>query len=100
MNMKRVEMIEGVLNLSLRRDNRYAFPGDADRDFPDGGFGAFPPVSGDRPPRPGDIQSQSDFKKNAKDMVVNLECLSQGDFGKRIAEDHEFYGKLVKDVKK
>jgi tripartite-type tricarboxylate transporter receptor subunit TctC len=40
------------------------------------------------------------FMKNAKDMAVNLEYLSPNDFGKRIAEDHEFYGKLVKDVKK
>ena len=40
------------------------------------------------------------FMKNAKDMAVNIEYLSQSDFGKRMAEDHEFYGKLVKDVKK
>ncbi len=40
------------------------------------------------------------FMKNAKDMAVNLEYLSPGDFGKKMAEDHEFYGKLVKEVKK
>jgi tripartite-type tricarboxylate transporter receptor subunit TctC len=40
------------------------------------------------------------FMKNAKDMAVNVEYLSSNDFGKRMAEDHEFYGKLVKDVKK
>jgi len=40
------------------------------------------------------------FIKNAKDMAVNIEYLSPNDFGKRMTEDHEFYGKLVKDVKK
>ena len=40
------------------------------------------------------------FMKNAKDMAVNLEYLSPNDFGKRMVEDHEFYGKLVKDIKK
>lgn len=40
------------------------------------------------------------FIKNAKDMAINLEYLSSNDFGKRMVEDHEFYGKLVKDVKK
>ena len=40
------------------------------------------------------------FVKNAKDMAVNLEYLSPADFGKLMAEDDEFYAKLVKDVKK
>jgi tripartite-type tricarboxylate transporter receptor subunit TctC len=40
------------------------------------------------------------FKKNAKDMAVNLEYLGPKDFGKLMAEDHEFYGKLVKEIKK
>lgn len=40
------------------------------------------------------------FKKNAKDMAVNLEYLSPNDFGKLMAEDHEFFGKLVKEIKK
>ncbi len=40
------------------------------------------------------------FKKNAKDMAVNLEYLSSSDFAKVMAEDDEFYGKLVKEVKK
>jgi tripartite-type tricarboxylate transporter receptor subunit TctC len=40
------------------------------------------------------------FIKNAKDMAVNLEYLSPADFGKLMAEDDEFYAKLVKDVKK
>jgi tripartite-type tricarboxylate transporter receptor subunit TctC len=39
------------------------------------------------------------FKKNAKDMSVNLEYLGSKDFGKLMAEDHEFYGKLVKEIK-
>jgi len=40
------------------------------------------------------------FRKNAKDMAVNLEYLSPADFGRLMEEDHEFYGKLVKEVKK
>lgn len=40
------------------------------------------------------------FKKNAKDMSVNLEYLSSNDFGKLMAEDHESFGKLVKEIKK
>jgi tripartite-type tricarboxylate transporter receptor subunit TctC len=40
------------------------------------------------------------FKKNAKDMAVNLEYLGPNDFGKLMAVDHEFYGKLVKEIKK
>jgi tripartite-type tricarboxylate transporter receptor subunit TctC len=40
------------------------------------------------------------FRKNAKDMAVNLEYLSSSDFAKVIAEDDEFYGKLVKEIKK
>ena len=38
--------------------------------------------------------------KNAKDMAVNLSYLGPEDFGKRMAHDHEFYGKLVKEIKK
>ncbi len=40
------------------------------------------------------------FQKNAKDMVVNLSYLGPEDFGKLMAHDHEFYGKLVKEIKK
>ena len=40
------------------------------------------------------------FKKNAKDMAVNLEYLSPGDFGKLMAEDHEFYRETGQGVKK
>lgn len=40
------------------------------------------------------------FIKNAKDMVVNLSYLGPEDFGKLMAQDHEFYGKLVKEIKK
>jgi tripartite-type tricarboxylate transporter receptor subunit TctC len=40
------------------------------------------------------------FKKTAKDMAVNLEYLSPADFGKLMAEDHESFGKLVKEIKK
>jgi len=40
------------------------------------------------------------FMKNAKDMAVNLEYMSPGELGKVMAEDHEFYGKLVKEIKK
>jgi tripartite-type tricarboxylate transporter receptor subunit TctC len=40
------------------------------------------------------------FQKNAKDMVVNLSYLGPEDFGKLMAADHEFYGKLVKEIKK
>jgi tripartite-type tricarboxylate transporter receptor subunit TctC len=40
------------------------------------------------------------FRKNAKDMVVNLSYLNPEDFGKLMASDHEFYGKLVKEIKK
>lgn len=39
------------------------------------------------------------LKKNAADMSVNLDYLGPEAFGKLIASDHEFYGKLVKDVK-
>ena len=38
--------------------------------------------------------------KNAKDMAVNLSYLGPEDFGKRMAHDHDFYGKLVKEIKK
>jgi tripartite-type tricarboxylate transporter receptor subunit TctC len=40
------------------------------------------------------------FRKNAKDMVVNLSYLGPEAFGKLMAHDHEFYGKLVKEIKK
>jgi len=40
------------------------------------------------------------FKKNAKDMVVNLSYLGPEAFGKLMARDDEFYGKLVKEIKK
>lgn len=38
--------------------------------------------------------------KNAKDMAVNLSYWSPEEFGKRMAGDHDFYGKLVKEIKK
>ncbi|MEI9475558.1 MAG: tripartite tricarboxylate transporter substrate binding protein [Deltaproteobacteria bacterium] len=40
------------------------------------------------------------FRKNAKDMVVNLSYLGPEDFGKLMASDDEYYGKLVKEIKK
>ncbi len=40
------------------------------------------------------------FKKNAKDMAVNLSYLGPEAFGKLMARDDEFYGKLVKEIKK
>ncbi len=40
------------------------------------------------------------LKKNAKDMAVNLRYLGPEAFGKVMASDHEFYGKLVKEIKK
>jgi tripartite-type tricarboxylate transporter receptor subunit TctC len=40
------------------------------------------------------------FKKNAKDMAVNLRYLGPEAFGKLMAHDDEFYGKLVKEIKK
>jgi tripartite-type tricarboxylate transporter receptor subunit TctC len=40
------------------------------------------------------------FKKNAKDMAVNLQYLDPEAFGKLMAHDHEFFGKLVKEIKK
>ncbi|MDI6726097.1 MAG: tripartite tricarboxylate transporter substrate binding protein [Smithellaceae bacterium] len=40
------------------------------------------------------------FRKNAKDMAVNLHYLSGEAFGRLMAEDHEFFGKLVKEIKK
>jgi len=40
------------------------------------------------------------LRKNAKDMAVNLQYLGPEAFGKLMAEDHEFYGKLVKEIKK
>jgi tripartite-type tricarboxylate transporter receptor subunit TctC len=40
------------------------------------------------------------FQKNAKDMSVNLRYLGPEAFGKLMAQDDEFYGKLVKEIKK
>jgi tripartite-type tricarboxylate transporter receptor subunit TctC len=40
------------------------------------------------------------LQKNAKDMAVNLRYLGPEAFGKLMADDHEFYGKLVKEIKK
>ena len=40
------------------------------------------------------------FRKNAKDMAVNLYYLGPDAYGKLMAHDHEFYGKLVKEIKK
>jgi len=40
------------------------------------------------------------FTQKAKDMAVNASYLGSGDFGKRIAGDHEFFGQLIKDMKK
>jgi tripartite-type tricarboxylate transporter receptor subunit TctC len=39
------------------------------------------------------------FLKNAKDMSVNLDYLGPKEFGKLMAADHEFYGRLVKEIK-
>jgi tripartite-type tricarboxylate transporter receptor subunit TctC len=40
------------------------------------------------------------FKKSAADMAVNLQYLGPEDFGKLMASDNEFYGELVKEIKK
>lgn len=40
------------------------------------------------------------FQKSARDMAVNLDYMGPKEFGKMMAEDHEFYSKLVKEVKK
>lgn len=40
------------------------------------------------------------FVKNAKDMACNLQYLGPEPFGKLMANDHEFFGKLVKEIKK
>ncbi len=40
------------------------------------------------------------FIKNAKYMAVNLHYLGPEEFGKLMAQDHEFYGKLIKELKK
>jgi len=40
------------------------------------------------------------FIKNAKDMVVNLSYLGPEAFAKLMASDDEYYGKLVKEIKK
>jgi len=40
------------------------------------------------------------FKKNAKDMSVELHYLGPEEFGKLMAHDHGFLGKLVSEIKK
>jgi tripartite-type tricarboxylate transporter receptor subunit TctC len=40
------------------------------------------------------------FQKNAKDMAVNLRYLGPEAFGKLMANDHEFFGDLIKAMKK
>jgi tripartite-type tricarboxylate transporter receptor subunit TctC len=40
------------------------------------------------------------FRKNAQDMAVHLSYLNSQEFGKLMASDHEFFGKLVKEIKK
>ena len=40
------------------------------------------------------------FRKNAKDMAVNLHYLGPDAFGKLMASDHELFGKLIKEMKK
>jgi len=40
------------------------------------------------------------FKKNAKDMSVELNYMGPEAFGKLMAYDNEFYGKLVSEIKK
>ncbi len=40
------------------------------------------------------------FRKNAQDMAVHLSYLGPQEFGKLMAADHEFFGKLVKEIKK
>jgi len=40
------------------------------------------------------------FKKNAMDMAVNLSYLGPEAFGKLMVSEHEFFGKLVKEIKK
>jgi tripartite-type tricarboxylate transporter receptor subunit TctC len=40
------------------------------------------------------------FRKNAKDMAVNLHYLGPEAYGKLMASEHELYGKLIKEIKK
>jgi tripartite-type tricarboxylate transporter receptor subunit TctC len=40
------------------------------------------------------------FQKNAKDMAVNLNYLGPEAFGKLMAHDHDFFGDLIKAMKK
>jgi len=40
------------------------------------------------------------FKQNAKDMAVNLSYLGPEAFANLLAHDHEFFGKLIKAMKK
>lgn len=39
------------------------------------------------------------FVKNAKDMAVNLDYKGPEEFGKLMAHDHEYYGRLIKEMK-
>jgi tripartite-type tricarboxylate transporter receptor subunit TctC len=40
------------------------------------------------------------FQKNAKDMAINLHYLGPEAFGKLMAHDHDFFGDLIKAMKK
>jgi tripartite-type tricarboxylate transporter receptor subunit TctC len=40
------------------------------------------------------------FRKSAKDMAVNLHYLNGEAFGKLMAADHEFFGRLVKEIRR
>jgi hypothetical protein len=40
------------------------------------------------------------FQKNAKDMAINLHYLGPEAFGKLMAHDHDFFGDLIKSMKK
>jgi len=40
------------------------------------------------------------FQKNAKDMAINLHYLGPEAFGKLMADSHESFGKLIKEMKK
>lgn len=40
------------------------------------------------------------FKKSAVDMAVNIHYLGPEEFGKLMASDNDFYGQLIKEIKK
>jgi tripartite-type tricarboxylate transporter receptor subunit TctC len=40
------------------------------------------------------------FRKNAKDMALTLEHLDPKAFGRVMEQDHQYYGRLVSDIKK